>query len=87
MVSGVQENELRGLRGLLRERFEFVRFAEEAGGCGLGDEVARIEDFQRDRLVVLRKVDNDRAHLLGVLDRPFGHFDEQDVDGGIIRHV
>ena len=61
--------------------------SQEAGGGGLRDELAGVEDLQGHGLVVLREVDNDRPQLLGMVDGPLGHLDEQHVNLGIILHV
>src|SRR3989338_6226408 len=69
-----------GMLLFLKERTATMRFRQQAGGCGLGDEVAGIQHFKGDGFVVLGKVNHDRTHLLGIINRSLGDFDKQNID-------
>ena len=62
-------------------------FCQQAGGRRLCDETARIQDFQGNRLMVLREVNDDRPQLFGVVNAAFGNLHQQHVNGRIIPHV
>jgi len=75
------------MRGGLLAQAGFRPFGEQAGCRGLRDELAGVEDFQGDRLVVLGEVDDHRAEFLGVVDGPFRHFNQKHVHLWIIGHA
>ena len=83
----LQREQTRIARTLFREGPNLRRLRQQAGGCGLSDELTRIEDFQRDRLMILRKVNDHRTHFLCIINGAFGHLNHEHIDGGVISHV
>jgi len=72
---------------LFRSRLWCGQFSRQAGGGGLGDKSAGVENFQRDGFMALGEMHDHSPELFGIVDWMLGHFHQQDVNPRIIPHV